>query len=174
MRALVSCLLLFVCSISGVQAEQLAVDFLKGESSVYGLRLGYRPVEYTLYQLPVLGDIRLYMEASLNLWRYGEEAQYSSNAALAFSPVLVKDFTTIYGKPLGWELGIGVSLLDRRRFAGRDMGSVYQFEDRLGLRLTLSPQHSVSLRYMHYSNGGLNRPNPGIDFIALSYALKFH
>ena len=173
MRVFVSCLLLFFCSVNGVQAEQLAVDLLKGEGTVYGLRLGYRPVEYTLHQLPLLGDIRLYLEASLNLWRYGEEARYSSNAVLAVSPVLVKDFATFYGKAVGWEFGIGASLLDRRHFAGRDMGSVWQFEDRIGLRMTLNSAHSISLRYMHYSNGGVNHPNPGIDFISLSYAVRY-
>jgi lipid A 3-O-deacylase len=29
------------------------------------------------------------------------------------------------------------------------------------------------MRYMHYSNGGLNDKNPGMDFLNLSYAMHF-
>ena len=95
---------------------------------------------------------------------------------MAISPVLSSQFTTIAGKyPLKWEAGIGISLVDDTRFAGKDIGSHYQFEDRLGLVMEFGNdlKDSVSLRYMHYSNGGLNSKNPGMDFLVLSYAKRF-
>ncbi|MFT4810750.1 MAG: lipid A 3-O-deacylase [Paraglaciecola sp.] len=53
--------------------------------------------------------------------------------------------------------------------------SHYQFEDRLGVTLAFGKQvkQSASIRYMHYSNGGLNDKNPGMDFLNLAYAYKF-
>ena len=74
-----------------------------------------------------------------------------------------------------WEFGIGVSLVSDTQFAGKDIGSHYQFEDRLGLRMEFGKafKQSVTLRYMHYSNGGLNDNNPGMDFLNLSYAQRF-
>jgi hypothetical protein len=155
------------------QAQVAAVDLVKGQGEVLGLRLGYRPVEWSLAELPVVGDARLYMEASANIWRYGEEPEYESNLALALSPVLVKQFSTLYDRALSWEFGIGFSLLNKQRFAGKDLGSHYQFEDRIGLIWQLRSKTQLALRYMHYSNAGLQKPNPGLDFIALSYAYKF-
>jgi len=82
----------------------------------------------------------------------------------------------LYNKyPLKFELGIGVSLITDTRFAGKDIGSHYQFEDRLGLIFEFGEQleKSVAMRYMHYTNGGLNDDNPGLDFLNLSYAREF-
>jgi hypothetical protein len=155
------------------QAQVAALDLVKGEGEVLGLRLGYRPTEWHLAELPVLGDAQLYMEVSANLWRYGEEPEYESNLALALSPVLVKQFTTLYDRALYWEFGIGFSLLNKQRFAGKDLGSHYQFEDRIGLIWQLHSKAQLALRYMHYSNAGLQKPNPGLDFLALSYAYRF-
>lgn len=156
-------------------ADEIAVDLLKGEGDVTGVRLAYRPYHTTITDFPLVGDVNLYLELSANKWRYGDPAEYDDNLAIAFSPVLTRQFTTVYGKALFWELGVGVSFLDKKRFAGKDLGSYYQFEDRLGLTLALDPakKRSISLRYFHYSNGGLEKPNPGMDFINLSYAWRF-
>lgn len=155
------------------QAQVAAVDLVKGEADVLGIRLGYRPTEWHLATVPVLGDAQLYLEVSANLWRYGEDAEYDSNLAVALSPVLVKQFSTLYNRALFWEFGIGFSLLDKQRFAGKDLGSHYQFEDRIGVIWQLHHKAQLALRYMHYSNAGLQKPNPGLDFIALSYAYRF-
>lgn len=85
---------------------------VKGEGDVLGLRLSYRPVEWHLAELPVLGDAALYMEVSANLWRYGDVPEYESNLAVALSPVLMKQFATLYNRALYWEFGIGFSLLN--------------------------------------------------------------
>lgn len=156
-------------------ADEIAIDLLKGEGDVTGVRLAYRPYHSTITDFPLVGDVNLYLELSANKWRYGDPAEYDDNLAIAFSPVLTRQFTTVYGKALFWELGVGVSFLDKKRFAGKDLGSYYQFEDRLGLTLALDPakKRSISLRYFHYSNGGLEKPNPGMDFINLSYAWRF-
>lgn len=168
-------LLVLVMLVLGLpaQAQVAAIDIVKGEGEVLGLRLGHRPSEWHLSEIPVLGDARLYMEVSANLWRYGEEPEYESNIALALSPVLVKQFSTFYDRALFWEFGIGFSLLNKQRFAGKDLGSHYQFEDRIGLIWQVQSQAQLALRYMHYSNAGLQKPNPGLDFIALSYAYRF-
>jgi lipid A 3-O-deacylase len=87
-----------------------------------------------------------------------------------------KQFATITDKyPLKWEFGIGVSLINDTIFAGKDIDSHYQFEDRLGRVLEFDDnlKQSVAIRYMHYSNGGLNDKNPGMDFLNLSYAMHF-
>ena len=66
-------------------------------------------------------------------------------------------------------------MLEDSRFASKDLESRFQFEDRLGIVVEFGNQRreSLALRYIHYSNGGLNDENPGLDFLNLGYAYRF-
>jgi lipid A 3-O-deacylase len=156
--------------------QSIAIDYLHGEGDLSGIRLAYRPYHGQLTQIEWLGEVGLYWELSINLWEFGADNTHETNYALAFSPVISSQFATIANKyPLKWEFGIGVSLISDTRFAGKNVGSHYQFEDRLGLMLEFGENlnRSIAIRYMHYSNGGLNDNNPGMDFLNLSYAMHF-
>lgn len=151
--------------------QAIAVDYLQGEGDVQGLKLAYQHHVDWLSGL----DPRLTMlfEASANFWRYGPTNSSDSNAVLAVSPVLRYPLGQALDLQWDLEFGIGVSLLDDTRFAGKDVSTHYQFEDRLGLVAWVSPTESLTLRYLHYSNAGFKRPNPGLDFISLSYGWYF-
>lgn len=153
--------------------QEISVEFLKGSGSIQGLRIAYKPVMYTLADIGFLGRASIYFEASANLWSHSKPARYDSNIALAFSPVIRKVFTDIAGYPLSWEFGIGISVLSERQFAGKDLGSYFQFEDRLGLVIAFDHSKQLALRYMHYSNGGFASNNPGMDFLNLAYSWRF-
>jgi hypothetical protein len=153
-----------------------AVDYLRGEGDVSGLRLAYRPHYGRFTDFKWIGDVDLYWEVSVNFWEFGANNQHATNYALAISPVISSQFATVFDKyPIKWEFGIGVSLVQDTQFAGKDIGSHYQFEDRLGLIMEFGEElkQSLAIRYMHYSNGGLNTKNPGLDFLNLSYAKRF-
>jgi hypothetical protein len=166
-----------IISYSTAASEQaIAIDYLHGEDNVSGLRLAYRPYHTELTKIKWLGNLDLYWELSVNFWEFGTDNQHETNYALALSPVFSSQFATVANKyPLKWEFGIGVSLVNDTRFAGKDIGSHYQFEDRLGLIMEFGNglKQSVAIRYMHYSNGGLNSKNPGMDFLNLSYSKRF-
>ena len=153
-------------------ADELSVDYLQGEGDVQGVKLAYRrDSDYLHAYFPQLD---LSFEASINVWEYGNPSRYDSNFVLAFSPVFRHTFhENLHGEVYG-EFGIGVSLLDDTRFAGKDISTHFQFEDRLGLgyRFGQSRQYAVTLRYFHYSNGGLKSPNPGYDYISLSFSKR--
>lgn len=154
----------------------IAVDLLIGSDDITGVRLAYRPYIYELTNVPYFDSVDIYWEVSVNFWEYGDDNSHDTNVVIAVSPVISKTFYHIANKyPLKWEFGIGVSLVNDTRFAGKDIGSHYQFEDRIGLvtDFGMNLQQSVSLRYMHYSNGGLNTKNPGVDFLNISYAYNF-
>ncbi|WP_340680837.1 acyloxyacyl hydrolase [Paraglaciecola sp.] len=156
--------------------QGLAIDYLYGEDDLTGIRLAYRPHYTQLSTFEWFGDLDVYWEVSVNFWEYGPHNQHDTNYAVALSPVFSKQFNTLYDKyPLKWEFGIGVSLISNTRFAGKDIGSHYQFEDRVGLILEYGDhlENSLAVRYMHYSNGGLNDNNPGVDFLNMSYARAF-
>jgi hypothetical protein len=157
-------------------SQAIAIDVLLGENNVSGIRLSYRPHTYKISNVPYLKTLDVYWELSANFWEYGTDNQHETNYVLALSPVFGRVFYLIDDKyPLRWEFGIGVSLVDDTRFAGKDIGSHYQFEDRLGLSIDFGDrlQQTASIRYMHYSNGGLNSKNPGMDFLNIAYSFKF-
>lgn len=156
--------------------QSMAIDYLHGEGDLSGVRLAYRPYHGQITQIEWLGEVDIYWELSINFWEFGADNQHDTNFALALSPVISSQFATVANKyPLKWEFGIGISLINDTRFAGKDIGSHYQFEDRLGLVLEFGDnlEQSFAVRYMHYSNGGLNDKNPGMDFLNLSYARQF-
>ena len=156
--------------------QALAVDFLVSDDDITGVRLAYRPHVYYLENIPLIEYLDIYWELSVNFWEFGEFNQHETNYVIALSPVIGQTFYYVNNKyPLRWEFGIGISLVQDTRFAGKDIGSHYQFEDRLGIAIDFGTtnKHSIALRYMHYSNGGLNSNNPGVDFLNLSYAYSF-
>lgn len=158
------------------QTQAVAVDLLMGSDDIDGVRLAYRPIKQQWSNIPYFETLDVYWEMSINFWEYGTQNKHEVNYAIALSPVFSKTFHYVKGiYPLKWEFGIGLSLLEDTRFAGKDVGSHYQFEDRIGITMNFGNNHeqSVSLRYMHYSNGGLNSKNPGLDFLNFAYAYSF-
>tara|TARA_Y100000588_G_scaffold145664_1_gene159489 strand:- start:124 stop:660 length:537 start_codon:yes stop_codon:yes gene_type:complete len=148
-----------------------AVDYIQGEGDVKGLKLAYQyhiPNEKLPFQ-----HARLYFESSFNIWQYGKDNKHQTNIVLAMSPVIQYPVFNVKNMPVYVEFGIGVSLLDDTHFAGKNVSTHYQFEDRLGLVADLDDDSTLVLRYLHYSNAGFKSPNPGLDFISLSYARRF-
>ena len=78
--------------------------------------------------------------------------------------------------PLFAEAAIGVTFMDdvytsrRKTFSTR-----FQFQDTLGVGMSLGAQrqHEIGLRYSHFSNAGIKKPNPGENFVQLRYAHGF-
>jgi hypothetical protein len=166
----------FFSGVANARQQGYAIDFLDGESSTQGVRLAYRPYVNQVADIPWLGKVNLYWEISASFWEYGQHNNHQSNYAISLSPVISQQFTTLWDKyPLKWEAGIGVTLVKDREFAGKNIGSHYQFEDRLGVKVEFGKNNasSLALRYMHYSNGGLGSNNPGMNFLNIAYAKTF-
>lgn len=74
------------------------------------------------------------------------------------------------------EAGIGFHMLsDLRINSKRVFSTRFQFGDHLaaGVRFGEGNAYDMSLRFQHLSNGGLARPNPGINFVQLRLARWF-
>jgi len=176
LTAVISLLTVNTALASPTYKQAVAVDILIGADDITGVRLAYRPYSHNITTIPFFDGVEIYWEFSVNFWEYGADNNHETNFVFALSPVISKTFYHVDGRyPLKWEAGIGVSLVEDTRFAGKDIGSHYQFEDRLGLTLAFGHElrQSTSVRYMHYSNGGLNSKNPGVDFLNLAYAYRF-
>ncbi|WP_337879765.1 acyloxyacyl hydrolase [Rheinheimera sp.] len=149
----------------------VTVDYLQGEGDVQGIKLAY---QYRVTNPDWLPDqVALWLESSANFWRYGPQNSSDRNLVVAASPVVRWSLGQAWGVDWQGEFGIGVSFLDDTYFAGKNVSTHYQFEDRLGLLAWISDHESLSLRYLHYSNAGLKHPNPGLDFVSLSYSYYF-
>jgi hypothetical protein len=75
-----------------------------------------------------------------------------------------------------FEAGIGFHMLsDLRITFRRSFSTHFQYGDHLaaGVRFGDANRYDMSLRLQHLSNGGLARPNPGINFVQLRLAYHF-
>ncbi|WP_017446938.1 acyloxyacyl hydrolase [Gayadomonas joobiniege] len=175
MKKLLAIFFIFVLVPNLVKAGDHAASaaYIQGEGDVQGIKLAYQ--YYPDYQIEALPLLELYFETSINFWRYNDPVETDGNAVIAFSPAILYPLGTVFNHNVELEFGIGLSLLDDTKFAGKDVSTHYQFEDRIGFvtKFGKDNKQSVSLRYLHYSNGGFKSPNPGLDFISLTYAERF-
>jgi lipid A 3-O-deacylase len=79
--------------------------------------------------------------------------------------------------PWYFELGIGASYMDRLFVTpDKQFSTRWNFYDVMGVGHTLGGpdgKHEIGMRWIHVSNGGLKKPNPGQDFLQLRYVARF-
>lgn len=75
-----------------------------------------------------------------------------------------------------FEAGVGLTVMSPiYRSPSKRFSTAFNFGDHLAIGRNFGEggQHEVSLRYQHFSNGGVEHPNPGEDFVQLRYATTF-
>lgn len=84
-------------------------------------------------------------------------------AILSASPVLRIPFKLIV--PVYIDAGIGVAHVSNKLIANRNLGSVWVFEDRLGIGALLGARQGLEIgyRFLHYSNAYLAQKNQGLN-----------
>lgn len=116
-----------------------------------------------------------YTEASLGEWRgtSGRDDQYVTQVG-------IKPALRLYpgGAEAGWfvEGGIGANSISPRYQKGdRSFSTVFNFSEHVGVgqRFGAHGEHEVALRVEHFSNAGLQTPNPGEQFVQLRYVRHF-
>ncbi|MBD9485159.1 acyloxyacyl hydrolase [Pseudomonas sp. PDM14] len=115
-----------------------------------------------------VGRLTGYWDAAYTFWD-GDET--SSNHSLSFTPVFVYEFAGENVKPY-LEAGIGVAAFENTQLESNNLGSSFQFEDRIGAGLRFSGQE-VGIRAIHYSNAGIKQPNDGVEAYSLHYRMSF-
>lgn len=155
---------------TGAQAATIsaAVGETGQSDMTYRLGLGW-DWDRTWLQSSV-GHLTGYWELGLTQWSAGDHT--SSRQSLSFAPVFVYEFGSGNVVPF-IEAGVGVSGFTGTKVGNRDLGSSFNFEDRLGLGLKIAQQHRVGVRIIHYSNAGISEPNEGIESYSLFYSMNF-
>ena len=149
----------------------LSLDVGNAKSKMTIQRIAYKR-ETT--QLLRIGNTALpgYVETSFNRWHGAQQNTY----AIAISPVFVKTLCQSCQTKPYLEAGIGAALISRHQLRTkdgiRDMASTFQFEDRLGVGIK-TKKLDYHLRYIHYSNANLKKPNAGLDTLQVGIAFNF-
>ena len=68
------------------------------------------------------------------------------------------------------EAGIGLAVFSGTSAGDQELGSAFNFEDRIGAGLKIGNSQRIGIRAMHYSNAGIKQPNDGIESYSLFYS----
>ncbi len=116
------------------------------------------------------GRLTGYWDAGYTYWE-GHDG-VSAAHSVSFAPVFVYEFAGDSVKPF-IEAGIGIAGFSKTRVAGSNLGSAFEFEDRIGAGLRFNGGHTVGVRAIHYSNAGIKDPNDGVESYSLYYQMAF-
>lgn len=155
-------------TMGGVQAADVTAAVGRSGESTTVYRLGAQWDWNTSWLRSDLGRLTGYWDLGYTYW-VGDRT--ASSHSLSFSPVFVYEFAGESVRPY-IEAGIGVAAFSSTELEKNDLGSSFQFEDRLGVGLRFAGQE-IGLRAIHYSNAGLKNPNDGIEAYTLHYRLSF-
>jgi hypothetical protein len=121
-----------------------------------------------------LGRLGAYVEASFGRWTTETGAGGSAwMTQVGVTPVLRLS-------PHEWsdwfvEAGIGANvILPVYRSESKTFSTEFNFGDHaaLGRRFGHAKQHELAVRIQHFSNGGINEPNPGENFLQVRYSVR--
>ena len=152
-----------------VQALDLTLSAGQSQDSTAVLRIGLQSDFSRSWWQTSTGRLTGYWDLAYSWW---EGDLNSDNHSLSLAPVLVYEFAGERLRPF-IEAGIGVAVFADTRVEDRQLGSMFQFEDRLGVGLRFGQGHALGLRAIHYSNASIKAPNGGAEVYSLYYRLPF-
>jgi len=91
---------------------------------------------------------------------------------LGFTPALRWQGT----KQQGWyaEIGVGLNYMSEKYENNRRNASTqFQFGDHAGLGYQFDKNINLLLKFQHYSNADIKKPNPAINFVMLKFTYAF-
>lgn len=154
----------FICfSYLNLQAndDTYGVSVNLGQSNdIEVYRIGIqKPFDSSVYDFDSF-SIHGFHEVGLGHW----DGEQDNIQIISYSPVfkiILNSYSSNEYQPY-IDFGIGVALASDTRIDGRNLSSAFLFEDRISLGIT-KDNLDFFVRYMHYSNAGLQSPNDGID-----------
>ena len=157
-----------LASVTTVQAADLAFAVGATGESTLAYRLGVQCDFGRNFSESATGRFSGYWDTAYTYWQGDNTA---SDHSLSLTPVFVYEFAGETIKPYV-EAGIGVAFFSDTELEDNNLGSSFQFEDRLGFGVRFNGQQ-IGVRAMHYSNAGLSNNNDGVENYSLHYALAF-
>lgn len=117
-----------------------------------------------------------YWDASFGAWRGNQANNIPGNhqnlVDIGFTPVF--RFQSDSKKGFYVEGGIGVHLLSKTYNNNDDrLSTAFQFGDHVGVGYVFDNKWEVSAKVQHFSNGGIKKPNSGVDYFVVKAAYHF-
>ena len=165
--ALAGAVLVFFFARHANALDGVSVEVGHGDDSTSLLRLAI--VDAWRKRDPFFGEWRLagYWEFSAGVWDNKDE----STADIGITPVFRAERRGVYV-----EGAIGLHLVQTHISASRIFSTAFQFGDHLGAGIYFGSggRYDLGIRVQHISNGGVAKPNPGINFflVRLQYSLE--
>ena len=117
-----------------------------------------------------------YWDLSAAWWRgtayRNVQGQHQNLAVIGITPVLRYE----RDDKLGWyaEAGIGANLFSELyNNDDNQLSTAFQFGDHIGIGYVTPTKWDFGLKFQHYSNGSIKRPNSGANFLLFGARYKF-
>jgi opacity protein-like surface antigen len=163
-----------LCNAPAHAADSVSVEAGSGNETRLS-RIGVQWNWDQNWQISDNAQLSGYWDLSLAHWRgkrYRDvEGSHQNLTAIGFTPVFRLTSKDKSGPYL--EIGTGPHLLselyDNNR---RQLSTRFQFGSVLGIGYVFASKLDASIRYQHYSNASIKKPNDGVNFfiVRLSYA----
>ncbi|HLW05569.1 MAG TPA: acyloxyacyl hydrolase [Azoarcus sp.] len=71
------------------------------------------------------------------------------------------------------EIGLGATVFDQTRLGPRSFSTRFQFTEWIGAGLELAEHVTLGVRFAHYSNANIKKPNDGLDMQQVVLGIRF-
>jgi lipid A 3-O-deacylase len=71
------------------------------------------------------------------------------------------------------EGGIGATLISETQLGPKRYSTAFQFGDHVGVGFQIDARTRVGVRYSHFSNANIKKPNNGLDALQLTFARSY-
>ena len=150
---------------AGNYIDSISLSIGKSKESIKIYRLSAKKEFKAKWFQSSYGYISGYYESSFNYFN-GKNSIYG----FSISPVFAYYFNTKLNPFI--EAGIGASYFNKKHINSRDLSTNFLFENRIGVGARYK-NLEFSFRFMHYSNGGIKKPNDGIDIWIGAVSYRF-
>ncbi len=161
--ALVPLLLSSICLADSHYGASFSIPAISKEptpATGYQIMLNYDPQIYKWRQFNV------YFDGGLSWFHQTQNRQNPSITIASIAPVVRYTFKRHGQVQPYFELSVGAAYMNQTRFANRNLGIHFSFQDRFGIGALLgaAEKFTFGAHALHYSNSHLAAHNSGISF----------
>jgi hypothetical protein len=158
-----------------ISADRATVELLTGNKSEM-LRLGLQSPTGFILALSSESNFSLAWQYSLAYWRQNRPAndfsRFESLFDIGLTPVI--RWNALSSKGLFAQVGIGAHWLSKRYDNNdREFSTHLQFMSHLAGGYAFQDRFTAALVVAHVSNGGIKKPNPGVNFMGIQLGKQY-
>jgi lipid A 3-O-deacylase len=149
----------------------LRVGMGKSVKGIKTYRLAYNRIITPDLLETSFGNLSTYFSAGTTFF----DLENKNIAGLTFSPLFDFQIKNYHHSVTPYlEFGIGIGLFSHNKIFEGKISTAFQFEDRFGfgIKFDKDGKKYLTLNFIHYSNGGIKKPNEGISTFLLTFGIS--